>query len=115
MGNRQQITLTDDNGFYHRFEIEHKPLIGCSYVYSLKYEIPISHVEGFKLSPPLGDDDLEWEIYEEKKENWEADRMIDIEAFLKEYIKTNPKEGESKRNETTNNRHRDNRIFGARL
>jgi hypothetical protein len=60
----EKIKVTDKSGFHYEVLIEHKPHFGFS---TALYEGQIiGQVELGRILEPIGDDDYEWECYEER-------------------------------------------------
>lgn len=69
MGTRnEKIKVTDKHGFIYEVNLEYKPHFGFT---TATYDGQIiGQVELGRILEPLGDDDLEWERYEERFSEW---------------------------------------------
>jgi hypothetical protein len=68
MKKEEKITVHDDKGFHYEVNLEHRPNLGFSS--ALYNGNIIGQVELGKIHEPLGDDDREWENYEERFAEW---------------------------------------------
>lgn len=79
------IKVVDNRGFYYEVKVEHHPELGISFA---KYrELLIDRFEYGRYIPPLGDDDREWEEFQERfNESAGGDALAHFEHSCKEYF-----------------------------
>ena len=84
MENKEIIKIKDDMGFHYEVTIEYFPHHGFSNaVYDGKI---IGQVELNRINEPAGDDDREWELYEEMFGQWRCEIKQNITGICKEYF-----------------------------
>jgi hypothetical protein len=71
--NQERATIYCKKGFIREVNIEHSPHHGFSTAY-YKGSI-IAQAELGKIREPIGDDDREWEMYEERFDEWRGDML----------------------------------------
>lgn len=76
--------VTDDMGFTYTVSMEHVPHHG--YSLALYKGVIINSVDRGKLYQPLGDNDAEWERYDETLDQWKADAEDDLILGCKTYF-----------------------------
>lgn len=81
---KEVITVTDKHGFNHLVNVEHQPWNGFSTAY---YNgTIIGQREAWKLHEPIGDNDTDWERYEETFAEWRDHVMSDLIRRCEEYF-----------------------------
>lgn len=80
----ENIKITDNKGFVYQVLLKHSPHFGFSTAY-YGGDI-IGQVELGKIHEPLGDDDREWEMYEERFAEWTDEIKYNIEFICKDYF-----------------------------
>lgn len=79
-----KITITDKKGFTWPVHIEHHPNLGVSIAF---YDgSRITSREYGKMHSPAGDDDREWEEWEERFREWADAAIEDLKLACKEYF-----------------------------
>lgn len=79
------LCVTDKNGFGHGIELKHFPQHGFSTAYH--NGSIIAQVElGGRMHEPMGDDDKEWEVYDERLEDWKCEIRTNIISKCKEHF-----------------------------
>ena len=88
------IKVQSSKGFVYEVTIEHHPGIGLSMAY-YKGATRIARREYSKLTPPIGDNDSDWERYEESLAEWKSAAIADLTPECK--IHFDKREGYNKR------------------
>ena len=78
------VKIEDKHGFIHDVKFFHATELGFSIAYY--NDTPIASRDYGKLFCPMGDDDREWEMYQEQLENWKADAETDLKPECLTYI-----------------------------
>lgn len=80
----ESIKVTDNRGFQYEVTIEHKPQFGFST--ALYNGSIIGQVELGRITDPIGDDDSEWERYDELFAEWADEIRINMNRICSEYF-----------------------------
>ena len=81
------IKVTCNHGFIYEVRIEHQPHFGFSTGY---YNgIIVGQVSLGKIHQPMGDNDAEWEAYEERYSEWTDEIKVNMKIISKEYFNNN--------------------------
>jgi hypothetical protein len=78
------IKISDSKGFVYEVQVKHSPGFGFSTAYY--YGRIIAQVDEYKLRSPFGDDDREWEEYQERLYEFMDQAEADITPSCKEYF-----------------------------
>jgi hypothetical protein len=79
------LKIYDSKGFRHEIKVEHHPELGLSIAYLGSERI--SRFEYGKYLLPQGDDDLQWEEFEETfRESAGGDALVHFQYDCREYI-----------------------------
>jgi len=81
---KDELKVEDKHGFIYEVVIKHFPQIGISTAYY--NDDIIAQREYGRMLPPIGDDDREWEMFDERMEEWSADAITDLEPECKSYF-----------------------------
>ncbi len=81
---KETIKITDSKGFHYEVEVRYQPYFGLAVAYYMG-DI-ILQVEHWKLHQPSGDNDAEWESYEEKFNEWSDMAKTDLYPACKAYF-----------------------------
>lgn len=80
----EELKVYDNKGFYYTVTLEHYPHHGYSMA---KYEGRfIEQVDLYRIHEPIGDDDREWEMYEERFSEWRDEIKLNMERKCVEYL-----------------------------
>lgn len=79
-----KIKVYDDKGFHYEVEIKHTPHFGISFAY-YQGRIIASREYG-RIHEPIGDNDQDWERYEELLSEWKDAAITDLSPSCKEYF-----------------------------
>jgi hypothetical protein len=80
----EKIVVADKQGFRYEVAIEHKPHFGFSTAF---YEGSIiGQVELGRILEPFGDDDREWEMYEESFGEWTDEIKANLIPMCEQYF-----------------------------
>ena len=81
----ETLKVYDDHGFYYEVTLDHKPHYGFSN--ALYQDQIIGQVElGRMYAPYFGDDDREWEQYEERLEEWKDEIKVNMKPLCEKYF-----------------------------
>jgi len=84
MNRTEKIKVVDDLGFHYEVIVKHDPQFGISIAYY--NDDPIARREYGTMREPMGDDDREWEMYEERFDEWASDAITDLEPECKAHF-----------------------------
>jgi len=80
----ENIKVTDNHGFYYEVRLEHCPRHG--FTSALYRGTVIAQVNLNKLSEPWGDNDTEWERYEQLLGEWVDEIKVNIIPMCRDYF-----------------------------
>lgn len=81
---KDEIKITDKHGFIYHVTIKHHPSIGVSLAY---YDDRIiARREYGRMTPPMSDNDKEWEEWEERFREWADASITDLQIECKQYF-----------------------------
>lgn len=79
-----KVIIEDKRGFQYEVEVSHYPHHGFS---SAKYRHAIIATRDYgKMHEPMSDNDHEWEMYEERLDEWAADAITDLTPMCQEHF-----------------------------
>lgn len=78
------VKVEDTMGFVYEVQVQHAHEFGFSTAFYKGR--PIAQVVEYKITPPIGDDDREWEEHEERVSEFMDAADSDIMPALKEYF-----------------------------
>lgn len=81
----RELKVTDKHGFVYRVDVKHWPETGISIAY-YKGERIASSEYGRAGYPPIGDNDAEWEEWDELQAEWIDAATVDILAGCQEHF-----------------------------
>ncbi len=81
---KDEIKITDKLGFVYNVIIKHHPSKGMSIAFY--DDMRIAHREYGRMMPPFGDDDREWEQWEERFREWADASITDLQYACTEHF-----------------------------
>lgn len=84
MNKKETIKVEDSKGFIYEVDLEHSPHFGFTTAY-YRGRI-IEQCDSYRILEPTGDDDREWEIYEERAAEWRDEILSNIKPRCKEHF-----------------------------
>ncbi len=79
-----KININDNLGFHYEVVIKHYPNLGFSV--AIYEDRIIADREYGKINYPLGDDDREWELWEERFAEWSSAVNSDLKIECENYF-----------------------------
>ena len=83
---KEQITVCDNYDFSYIVHVEHQPHHGFSTAY-YNGRI-IGQCELGKIHQPFGDDDSEWDVYNERFAEWRDEIINNLKSKCREHFNT---------------------------
>ena len=81
---KDEINITCNRGFVYAVTMLHHPHLGMSFAcYGEKI---IARREYGRTLPPMGDNDAEWEAWEERFREWVGGPIADLELECRQYF-----------------------------
>lgn len=85
----EKLKVKDKYGFFYTVTFKHNIQFGFTHAY---YEDRIISTREYgRILQPIGDDDGEWERYEQSCSEWREQALSDMEPSCIEYFNSNPK------------------------
>lgn len=81
---KEEIKINDNLGFIYNITIKHHPVAGVSIAYY--NDMRIASREYGRMMPPIGDNDKEWEEWEERFGEWTDAAISDLQIECKKYF-----------------------------
>lgn len=78
------IAFLDERDFRHMITFKYQPWFGLAFAYHK--EGIIGNVEYSKIREPMSDSDRDWEIYDERLEEFKDMAFVDLSPKIKEYL-----------------------------
>lgn len=84
MNNQEILKVEDKNGFIYEVSLQHRPHLGYSSAFYKGNLIEV--IQLGRILQPTGDDDREWEMYEERYSEWTDEIKVNIIPICKNYF-----------------------------
>ena len=81
---KEIFKIEDSHGFHYDVTLEHHPQHG--FTNALYNDDIIDQCNLNKIYEPWGDDDREWEMYEQRYSEWKDEMKTNLEPSCKEYF-----------------------------